>query len=114
MVEGVPVRVLAWLFVALVIITAINPESQWAISTSKSFGTLISLLPTPESGNRKLQIQIEGFGVNRVLCVSSLFHSFAMLRPSAESELVRLSGDLVADPDFYIAICVTAVFFFDQ
>jgi len=38
MVEGVPVLVLAWLFIALLIITAINPESQWALrlDTSKA------------------------------------------------------------------------------
>jgi hypothetical protein len=43
-----------------------------------------------------------------------LFYSFAVLRPAAEPVIVRLSGDLVADPDFYIAICIAGALFFDQ
>ncbi len=46
----------------------------------------------------------------------SLFHSFAfeLFRPATESVLVGLLSELVADPDSYIAICVTAILFFDH
>jgi len=53
------------------------------------------------------------YDINLKLCISSLFQSLSMLRPAAESELVRLLGDVVAYPHFYIAICITGVLFFD-
>ena len=50
------------------------------------------------------------------LRVSSLClcHLLTVLGPTAEPVLVRLLRHLVADPDFYIAVCVAAVLFFDR
>lgn len=43
-----------------------------------------------------------------------LFRSFAVFRPAAEPVFVGLLSDLVADPDFDVTTCITAVLFFDQ
>jgi len=37
-----------------------------------------------------------------------------VLRPPAESVIIRLLSDLVPDPDSHIAICIAGVLFFDQ
>ena len=64
-----------------------------------------------------VSISIEiSFAREKLKCevASVLFHFFAVLRPAAQSILIRLLRDLVVDPDFHIAICIAAILFLDK